>query len=182
MENFRPDVSEFQQSVIGNVYEGFEDENWLDIRQIDLLAPVMLARLDMIREKGFDGIEPDNINGYQNETGFNLTQNDAKIYCEWLIEQAHSRGLSIGQKNAEELVPELVDSFDWMLAESAYKYDFFEDLIPYVEAGKAVFMVEYRTEVSEEEFENEVCPLAQELQFFTILKYSNLDQQALRCE
>ena len=44
----------------------------MDIRRIDLLAPVMDARLDQCASKGFDGIEPDNIDGYTNDTGFPL--------------------------------------------------------------------------------------------------------------
>ena len=63
-EDWRPDADRFPTSVIGEDYEGWPGENWLDIRQIELLAPVMRARLDLCRVKGFDGIEPDNIDGY----------------------------------------------------------------------------------------------------------------------
>jgi hypothetical protein len=98
VEDFREDASQFPAQVIGNVYEGFEDENWIDIREIDLIAPILRARFDMIQAKGFDAIEPDNINGYQNNTGFSLSQDDAIIFSNWLITEAHSRGLSIGQK------------------------------------------------------------------------------------
>jgi hypothetical protein len=40
-ENWRPDANQFPASVIGNDYEGWPGEKWLDIRQIDLLAPIM---------------------------------------------------------------------------------------------------------------------------------------------
>ncbi|MFK5982980.1 MAG: endo alpha-1,4 polygalactosaminidase [Flavobacteriaceae bacterium] len=181
VEDFREDASDFPPEVIGNVYEGFEDENWLDVRQIDVLAPIMRARLDMVQEKGFDGIEPDNINGYQNNTGFNLTEEDAKIYSRWLIEEAHNRGLSIGQKNAEELIPEMVDEFDWILTEDAYVEDFYQQLNPYISANKAVFFVEYTDRISEEEFQNLVCPEATSQNFSAVLKNRDLTNVTFYC-
>ena len=78
-ENWRPDANQFPASVIGNDYEGWSGEKWLDIRQIDLLAPIMRARLDQCKAKGFDAIEPDNIDGYTNDTGFPLTYQDQLI-------------------------------------------------------------------------------------------------------
>ena len=181
VESFREDASDFPPEVIGNVYEGFEDENWLDVRQIDVLAPIMRARLDMIQEKGFDGIEPDNINSYQNNTGFNLTEEDAKVYSHWLIEEAHNRGLSIGQKNAEELIPEMVDEFDWLLTEDAYVEDFYQQLSPYISANKAVFFVEYTDRISETDFQNLVCPEAASQNFSAVLKDRNLTNVTFYC-
>ncbi|MCF6307418.1 MAG: endo alpha-1,4 polygalactosaminidase [Flavobacteriaceae bacterium] len=181
VEDFREDASDFPPEIIGNVYEGFEDENWLDVRQIDLLAPIMRARLDMIQEKGFDGIEPDNINGYQNNTGFNLTEEDAKVYSRWLIEEAHSRGLSIGQKNAEELIPEMVDEFDWLLTEDAFVDDFYQQLSPYISANKAVFFVEYTDQISQEDFQNLVCPEATSQNFSAVLKDRDLTDVTFYC-
>ncbi len=52
-EKWRPDADRFPSSVIGNEYEGWAGERWLDIRQIDTLAPVMRARLDQCRAKGY---------------------------------------------------------------------------------------------------------------------------------
>ncbi len=181
VESYREDASDFPEEVIGNVYEGFEDENWLDIREIDLLAPIMRARFDMVKQKGFDGFEPDNINGYQNNTGFNLTQEDAKTYSRWLIEEAHNRGLSIGQKNAEELVPEMVDEFDWFLSEDAYVDDFYQQLSPYISANKAVFFVEYTDRISETDFQNLVCPEAASQNFSAILKDRDLTDVTFYC-
>jgi hypothetical protein len=58
--------------VIGDPYEGWPGERWLDIRRIDLLAPLIGQRLELCRIKGFDAVEPDNIDGYTNDTGFSL--------------------------------------------------------------------------------------------------------------
>ena len=79
-EEFRPDADQFPASVIGKDYEGWSGEKWLDIREIDLLAPIMRSRLDQCVAKGFDRIEPDNIDGYQADSGFSLTYDDQLKY------------------------------------------------------------------------------------------------------
>jgi len=43
----------------------------------------MKARMDSCRDKGFDGIEPDNIDGFLNDIGCNLTYKDQLAYI-WL--------------------------------------------------------------------------------------------------
>ncbi|MGB5820672.1 MAG: endo alpha-1,4 polygalactosaminidase [Saonia sp.] len=182
VENFRDDADQFPQEVIGAVYEGFEDENWLDIRNIDAIAPVLQARLDMIKDKGFDGVEPDNINGYQNTTGFPLTQEDAIIFSRWLIQEAHNRGLSIGQKNAEELVPDLVNEFDWMLTEGAFANNWYEQAIPYITVGKAVFFTEYTDTMTEAQFLANVCPIASTNNFSAVLKDRDLTNTTVYCD
>ncbi len=59
-EDFRNDKNDFPPEVLGKEYEGFPEERWLDIRRIDLLAPILRARIDACRAKGFDGVDPDN--------------------------------------------------------------------------------------------------------------------------
>jgi len=38
----------------------FPDEKWLDLRRLDLVAPIMLERLDIMQAKGCDAVEWDN--------------------------------------------------------------------------------------------------------------------------
>ena len=181
VENYRPDANDFPQNVIGNEYDGYPDEKWLDIRKIELLAPIMEARFNMIKNKGFDGIEPDNMNGYQNNTGFDISEEDAISYSRWLIEESHSRGLSIGQKNSEELIPNLYDEFDWILTEDAFVDNFYEELTPFISAGKAVFLVEYTDRISSEDFQTQVCPEAISRNYSAVLKNRDLTDVTLYC-
>lgn len=37
----------------------------------------MLARLDRAQTLGCDGVDPDNVDAYNNDNGLNLTENDA---------------------------------------------------------------------------------------------------------
>ncbi len=182
VEDWRPDAGDFPPSVVGKKYHGWQGERWLDIRKTSELQNVMTARFDRIKAKGFDGIEPDNIDGYEYPNpGFKLTEANAISYCEWLINQAHARGLSIGQKNATGLATQLVDAFDWILLEDAFVDDFYREADIYVERGKAVFMVEYLDKMNPQKFTSEVCPTAQQKGYIAILKDRDLTAGKTDC-
>jgi hypothetical protein len=177
-EDWRPDADQFPPAVIGNDYAGWPGEKWLDIRQIDQLAPIMRARLDACRAKGFDGIEPDNIDGYTNDTGFPLTAQDQLNYNIWLANEAHTRGLSIGLKNDPDQVNKLLPYFDWALTEDCFNQKWCNQLMPFVNAGKAVFAAEYTdTGMTTDQF----CPQANALNFNGILKHRDLDAWRQSC-
>ena len=171
-ENWRPDRQQFPKEIIGKDYEGWSGEKWLDIRAIDTLAPIVRARLDLLKSKGFDAIEPDNIDGYEADTGFPLTQADQLRFNKWLAKEAHDRGLSIGLKNSHELASALQADFDWALTEDAFVQGWASAMSDFIKAGKAVFMTEYTdTNTSLELF----CPTAHSLGYTGVLKHRSLD-------
>lgn len=180
-EDWRPDAYQFPESVIGNDYEGWPDEKWLDIRQIDLLAPIIRARFDLCKAKGFDGIEPDNIDGFTNDTGFPLTYQDQLEYNIWLADEAHARGLSIGLKNDDDQAEDLWSYFDWAMTEDCFVDDWCHEMEPFIAAGKAVFAAEYTDQMSTWEFWSEVCPEAEAKAFSVILKNRDLDAWRRGC-
>ena len=172
-EEWRPDAGDFPASVVGNAYDGWEGERWLDIRKIDELAPIMEARLDLCQARGFDAVEPDNIDGYTNETGFPITYEDQLEYNIWLAGEAHERGLSIGLKNDSVQALELVVHFDWAITEDCFAEGWCEEMSVFISAGKAVFAAEYTdTGITTEDF----CPEAESLSFDAILKHRDLDR------
>ncbi len=177
-EDWRPDADRFPPEVIGKTYTGYPDERWLDIRKIDLLAPLMRARFDQCREKGFDAIEPDNIDGYTNHTGFPLTARDQLRYNRWLAAEAHARGLSIGLKNDPDQAADLLPDFDWALTEDCFAQGWCEQLAPFIEAGKAVFAAEYTdTGITL----SKICREAAALHFNAILKRRKLNAWRQTC-
>jgi hypothetical protein len=142
-EDWRPDKDQFPPEVLGKDYDGWPGEKWLDIRQIDKLTPMMRARLDLCKSKGFDAVEPDNMEIHTNGTGFPISYNDQLKYARWLAEEAHKRGLAIGVKNASDQVKDLIDYFDFAITEDAFVYGWAEKMKPFVDAGKPVFAAEY---------------------------------------
>lgn len=141
-EDFRPDRDAFPRSVLGRP-NGWRGERWLDIRRVRVLRPIMERRFDMCRDKGFDAVEPDLVEGYGNDTGFPLTAGDQLRYNRMIARIAHDRGLSVGLKNDLPQIPQLVDHFDFAVNEECAQYGECAELSPFVEAGKAVFHVEY---------------------------------------
>ena len=174
-EDWRPDAGDFPPALVGESLPGWPGERWLDIRQVEGLAPIMAARLDLAQDKGCDGVEPDNVDGYQNNSGFPLEYADQLNYNRWLAAQAHARELSIGLKNDLEQVPDLVGDFDWALNEECFAYDECELLLPFIAAGKAVFGVEY--ELQAEDF----CPQANVMDFSFLQKHWELDAWRVDC-
>jgi endo-alpha-1,4-polygalactosaminidase (GH114 family) len=177
IENWRPDIGNYPSEIVGNDYDGWEGEKWVDISS-DLLKPIIEARLDMLVSKGFNGIEPDNLDGYENSTGFTITEQQAIDFCKWLAGEAHERNLSIGQKNVPEFTSELVTSFDWILTEDMFAQEWEEDVKAYVTAGKAVFATEYTDELTDF---TSACQKASMLNYDLILKDRDLTAATERC-
>jgi hypothetical protein len=174
-ENRRPDADKFPESVLGKSIAGWPGERWLDIRQIDVLSPIMTARLDFAVQKKCDGVEADNVDGYINNTGFPLTAAHQLTYNRWLANEAHARGLSIGLKNDLEQIPELLPYFDWAINEQCFEYNECHRLKPFVDAGKAVFGVEYEGDL------DDFCPQANAAQYSWLLKNWNLGPEFEAC-
>jgi len=177
-EDWRPDKDKFPADVLGKEYEGWKGEKWLDIRQINKLAPIMLARLDLCKAKKFDALEPDNMEIYTNDTGFPLTYEDQLKYALWLGDEAHKRGLAIGQKNASNQVADLVNVYDFAITEDYFYYNEAESMLPYIKAGKPVFAAEY-TDLPGDFAE--FCKQSEQLSFSTILKKRGLDAWIQTC-
>jgi hypothetical protein len=167
-ENWRPDVKKFPAKVLGKKLDGWAGERWLDIRQVATLRPIMAARMDKCQAKGFDGVEPDNVDGYGNDSGFPLTGADQRTYNEMLAGLAHARGLSVGLKNDVEQAKVLQPFFDFAVNEQCRQYHECGSYRPFLRAGKAVFNAEY--DLTRAQF----CPRARALGLSAIRKKLNL--------
>ncbi len=143
-EDYRDDKDLFPKEVLGKTLDGWPDEKWLDIRS-EKLKPIMKARLDLAKEKNCDGVEPDNMDGYTNKTGFALSYSDQIKYNTFIANEAHKRLLSVGLKNDLDQINDLVDVFDFALNEQCHEYNECDTLKPFIEKNKAVFIAEYKS-------------------------------------
>ncbi|HEY5194067.1 MAG TPA: endo alpha-1,4 polygalactosaminidase [Solirubrobacteraceae bacterium] len=146
-ENYRPDFASFPTSVEGDT-NGWPGEKWLDIRQLSVLEPIMTARFQMCKEKGFDAVEPDNMDGYENKTGFPLTAAEQVTYDEWVASEVHSLGMAVFQKNDGEQTAQLEPHFDGALDEQCNQYSECSNFQAYLTAGKPVLNAEYELATS----------------------------------
>jgi len=157
----------------------YSDERWLDIRELDLLTPIMEARLDLAKNKGCDAVLPSHVDSYShsNETNLDtLSHKDQLTYNTWLAKEAHKRNLSIGLKNDMKQIPDLQSYFDWALNEQCFQYKACDDYQLFTNNNKAVFGVEYQGK--KEDF----CARANDLGFSWILKNPNIDEFRIGCE
>ena len=173
-EDWRPDAGVFPASVLGKS-NGWPGERWLDIRDLATLGPIMQARLDICQTKGFDAIEFDNVDGYQNRTGFPLSSRDQLRYNVFLANEARARGMSAFLKNDIDQVKALLPYFDAELNEQCFQYSECGKLVPFVEAGKPVFNVEYKLDVAQ------FCAKANEKNFNSLKKKLALDAWRMPC-
>jgi glycosyl hydrolase family 114 len=172
-----PDASHFAAADYGSAaskyqMQGYPGEYWYDTRGFAAykygdsnsvltgaaadIAAGMAQRIAGCKAEGQDAIEPDDLDGYTNQSnsgaaggGWGLTQQDAAGYEQWLAYTAHSNGLAVFQKNdgANTSVDE--PYFDGMIIEECNHYDdpctgaSGDDANLYVSAHKPVLNAEY---------------------------------------
>ena len=174
-EDWRPDAARFSEAVKGLPLADFPNERWLDIRRLDELKPILESRFDLCKQKGFDAVEPDNVDAYINRSGFPLTARDQLQFNTWLASAAHARGLSVGLKNDLDQVRELEPLFDWALSEQCFQYKECALLKPFLDRGKAVLEVEYKLDPAR------FCAEANALNINAMRKNLSLDAPRTPC-
>jgi hypothetical protein len=113
------------------------------------------------------------VDGYTHCTGFALTASDQLRFNRFLARTAHRRGLSIGLKNDLGQARRLAAKFDWALAEQCFQYRECGRLAPFIRAGKAAFVVEYRG--------SGFCPAARAAGLMAMRKRRALDAWRAPC-
>jgi len=182
-ESYRPDASDFPKSVIGNrTYAStgapWVGERWLDIRRRawPRFAGIIWRRLDLAVSLGCDGVEPDQNNPWGNHPGFPITLAQQKAWYLKVAAEAHARGLSVGMKNGVESIDaDTAAAFDWALNEECFQYHECGRYQPFVDAGKAVFQVEYRGTTAS------LCPKAARWGFSSMKKHLRLGPWVAPC-
>lgn len=185
-ENWRPDKNKFKLSDLGKPLDGWEGEKWLDLNS-DNVRSIMKARMDMAVDKKCDGIDPDNIDGYDNKNGLGLTKKDSINYVKFLAKEAHKRGLAVSLKSGGAIVNDVVGDVDFCVQEECVEYDECDLYQPFIKANKAVFHVEYpkgetlnNKNVSAAKVK-EICNNKNAKKFSTIIKNMNLDDWIQKC-
>jgi hypothetical protein len=179
-EEWREDANAFPRRVIGNPLDGWPGEKYLDIRALDVIGPIMIARLEQCRDKGFDAVDPDNVDAYEigRRTGFPLTRAHAIRYMRFLAREAHRLGLAIGLKNATSISDDVLDVMDFAVTEDCFDQGWCRDSKNFIDANKAVFAIEYTdNNINFPAF----CGQAGRLGLSPLLKRRNLSKWEQRC-
>jgi len=183
-EEWRDDADLFPEDAVGNTMEEWDDEKWLDVRSNEIRS-IMQDRLDVAVDKECDGVEPDNMDGYLNDnnSGFDFDGYDQLDYNQYIAEQAHDRGLSVGLKNDVDQLVELEPCYDWALNEECFAYDECHRYEPFVDAGKAIFHVEYVDDTSDgQDLADDICGDPALEGFSTLIKDWDLSSWRIACD
>ena len=178
-EQWREDAGQFDGADLGDELDGWAGERWLNIRSPKVLE-IMLARLDLARDKGCDGVEPDNVDGYTNDTGFLLVANDQLAYNRSLANAAHERGLAVGLKNSGDQANALVEYYDFSVNEQCHQYDECGQLRGFTDASKPIWNAEYTGAddlAAAMKLAQTVCPAAVAADLRTLILPLDLDDR-----
>lgn len=158
-ENWRSDKDDFQESDLGKPLDGWEGERWLDLNS-DNVRDIMRTRIKLSWAKGCDAIDPDNVDGYvstqkcgtrdlaangikQNDNGLGLTADDSIDFMQFLSKEAESYHMSIGLKNAQDIIPDVLDSVHFSVNEQCVQYSECDTFAAFIKDDKPVFHIEY---------------------------------------
>jgi hypothetical protein len=141
-ENWRPDAGSFPTSVRGAT-NGWPGERWLDIRRLDVLVPIMDARVGRCAAAGFDAVEFDNMDAAFNRSGFPVSPAQQIKFNRAMAAIAHDHGLAVGLKNDVGQLTQLLPYFDFAINEQCQQYGECGGYGAWTAAGKAVAQVEY---------------------------------------
>lgn len=141
-EPYRPDSDDFKDSDLGKGLVGWPGEKWLDTNSANVRS-IMAKRIQLAADKGCDAIDPDNIDGYQNNNGLGLTKKDAINYMKFLSKKATALNMAIGLKNAGDIIDDVIDYTHFSVNEECVDYSECEVFAKYTKNNKPVFHIEY---------------------------------------
>ena len=195
-ESYRPDASRYPSGVLGKAIDGYPEERYVDVRNLDVLRPIIDARLDLCAQKGFDGVEPDIDDSFvdvgASGIGFPVTYADQLAFNRMVAADAHARGLAIGLKNgtygdrAAQFVKDIQPSVDYAVNEECAAEDACGMLAVFTDNGKPVFHTEYLGDYRQASTSNyspvlnTFCPVTRPLRFSSILKDASESLSAWR--
>ena len=99
----RPDSGDFLAADKGKELDGWPGEYWLNLNSTNV-RQIMVKRIQLAAQKGCDAVDPDNVDGYSNDNGLDLTQQDSIDFIQFLAGHARNLSLAIGLKNAGDIV------------------------------------------------------------------------------
>lgn len=185
----RPDSWKFTSDDKGKELDGWPGEYWLDITS-DNVRSIMTDRIEIAANMGCNGIDPDNVDGYDNKNGLGLTRDDSVDFVRFLAQEASSRGMMTGLKNAAAVIDDVIDVVDFSVNEQCVEYEECDDFIAFPANGKPVFHIEYpagdddtHVKTFSTSMVNRYCSPDTDFNdgFNTVLKYMNLSGWVQYC-
>jgi hypothetical protein len=150
-----PDSAQYPNYLKIQADPDWPGEYFLDVTDVfkpnSELARILEARLKLCKSKGFDAVEPDNLQNDENVKGGRITTQQQIDFNGWFADAAHRNGLAVFQKNGPDKVllkdrtgKMMVEKFDGILNEECQQYNECAPLAEYPKRGKLALNVEYK--------------------------------------
>ncbi|KAJ4109693.1 hypothetical protein NW768_012129 [Fusarium equiseti] len=141
-EDWRDDKDDFDKADLGKELDGWPGERWLNVSSPNVHS-IMKKRIEMAAKKGCDAIDPDNVDGFQNENGLKLTREDTVNFVKFLSQTAASFNMSTGLKNAGSVIPDVISDVHFSVNEQCVEYSECDTFAQFIDHDKPVFHIEY---------------------------------------
>ena len=169
-----PDESRYPPEVRGAT-TARTGRTWLDVRRWDTLRPVLADRFRLCRGKGFGAVMLADADGYDQHSGFPLDFDHQLQFNRRVAALARSLDLSPGLLGDLPQVEALAPDFDFAVNEECVRLRQCDKLLPFADADKPVFHVEYTGTVTD------FCVTSVGYGFASIRKNRALDSWRLPC-
>ena len=155
----QPDSSQYPSYLKIQADPDWAGEYFLDVTDVfkpnSVLAALLNARFKMCKDKGFDALEPDNLQNDENVSGGRITKQQQIDFNGWVADSAHRYGLAVFQKNGPDNVllkdrtgKMMVEKFDGILNEQCQEFNECAALAEYPKRGKLALNVEYNSGIT----------------------------------
>ncbi|KAI1507994.1 Glyco-hydro-114 domain containing protein [Pyrenophora tritici-repentis] len=180
-ENWRDDYGGFAAADLGKVLPEWSNEKWVKTGSQGI-RNIMAKRIKLAADKGCDAIDPDNTDGYQNESGLSLTPADAISYLTFLAATATTHSLSIGLKNSLSILPSVSPLIDFAVNEQCFQLGECTAYTTFLASNKPVFNIEYPQPLNAASVQGSACrnPVVDGMS--TVLKDLTLDGRTVYCD
>ncbi|MGC4890778.1 endo alpha-1,4 polygalactosaminidase [Micromonospora sp. DT227] len=138
-----PDAARFPAAVRGAAVPGRPGSRFLDVRRWDSLEPVLADRFRLCRGKGFGAVALSDVDGFRHRSGFPLGFDEQVLFNRRLAGLARRFDLSPGLVDDVTQVAALAPDFDFAVNQECVRRRECAKLLPFVDAHKPVFHVEY---------------------------------------
>ncbi|RDI84399.1 hypothetical protein Vi05172_g5748 [Venturia inaequalis] len=146
-ESWRDDFKEVKKGDMGDTMPKWPGEKYLNLKSPSVWK-FMQKRIKLAYDKGCDAIDPDNVDpfndDFQRGGGFGLTKDDSIVFLTKMAAEAKRYGMSIGLKNAEDILPNVTSIIQFAVNEECTTYELgCKQYEPFLKTGKPVFHYEY---------------------------------------
>lgn len=145
-EDWRPDAGEFDPKDYGKELDPpWVGERWVDIKSTNVRR-IMTNRILRAKEAGCHAVDPDNVDGYDedHQDGYTYEPADYAEYIQFLAVEAHRVDLAIGLKNSLAIIEDVINEVDFAVNEQCHEFEECDVYVPFTDARKAVFSIEYK--------------------------------------